>query len=63
MEILLAGVLAIYIILELCKKVDARDQMEQCQKEKQHQSPVCEKKPQFVMYSRRPLPHTPDSAA
>ncbi len=64
MEILLAGILAVYIILELCKKVDERDETEKYQcRIKDHSATCKEKSAHFVIYSNRRKPHKPDSVA
>lgn len=65
MAILLAGVLAVYIIVELCKKVDERDRATysaaSAQKKSVQQSG--KQAPQFIVYSKQGVRKYPDSVA
>ena len=67
MAILLAGVLAVYIILELCKKVDARDRAmysaATAQKKPVQQTTSRKQTPQFIVYSKQGVRKYPDSVA
>ena len=67
MAILLAGVLAVYIILELCKKVDARYRATysaaSAQRKSVQQNTSGKQAPQFIVYSKQGVRKYPDSVA